>query len=364
MNNGYISSVWDFKDVSITETNYATHDFLRWYGKLIPQLVARLIKSYSEPGDLVLANFTGSGTVLLEANILGRDAIGVDSNPLSILLASVKTNSFTSHSEKLIKEIATDIESKNRKNYGGDMSDQKWFYQESFQDLMAIREAIQKIKKRSERDYCMLALASIIKKCSKIDARCVNHIVVDNKKKKVDVIREFTKKLEEMEVSMSKYREIATKSKVEVYKGDARQTGLQNSSVDLIISHPPYLGAIDYSNIYQLETKVLGFKYKDVDAEDISTNSMEKYLKEMRRVFDEMHRVLKNGHYACVVIGDNRKDGNIQPTFSYFIQYATEKLRFELKDIFIWVMSQKAGMSVKRHGNHIDHNYILVFKKR
>lgn len=363
MSNGFISSVWNFSDVSITETNYATHDFLRWYGKLIPQLVSRLIQAYSKEGDLVLANFAGSGTVLVEANILKRHSIGVDSNPLSVLLSSVKTNPNTPDSQELLVKIENALVSKNRISYPMNERNRKWFYSDSFQDLMTIKKCIEEIKNKNDRSYFLLALASIIKKSSKIDSRCVNHIVVDNKKSKVDVYKEFSKKLVEMSASMQEYKRITKKNNATVREGDARKTGLVNNSVDLIISHPPYLGAIDYSNIYQLETEMLGFDYDKIDAGDISTNSMKKYLVEMEKVFDEMRRVLKKDGYACVIIGDNRKDGQIQPTFAYFIQYATEKLQFRLEDIFIWVMSQKAGMGVKRHGNHIDHNYILVFKK-
>ncbi len=363
MKSEFVSSIWDFSDVSIRETNYATHDFLRWYGKLVPQLVARLVDSYSNSGDLVLANFSGSGTVPLEANILKRDSIGIDSNPLSILLSTVKTHPYIPVYGPFLKKVKEKIDSKARERYAMDEKEKKWFYAESFQDLMEIRSCIESIKLLQDRDYFTLALASIVKKASKVDSRCVNHIVVDKQKTKINVFEVFKKKLEEMADSMSEYQKIANKNKVVIQKGDARNTHLRDNSVDLIISHPPYLGAIDYSNIYQLETKLLGFNYKEVDAGDISTNSMQKYLVEMNKVFDEMYRVLKKGGYACVIIGDNRKDGNIQPTFVYFIDYATKNLGFELKDIFIWVMSQKAGMGVKRRGNHIDHNYILVFRK-
>ena len=83
----------------------------------------------------------------------------------------------------------------------------------------------------------------------------------------------------------------------------------------------------------------------------------------MQQVFDEMSRVLKPKKYMAVIIGDNRKDGNIQPTFASFIQDATNRLELELKDIFVWVTKGKAGMNVTRRGNYIDHNYILIFKK-
>jgi DNA modification methylase len=138
---------------------------------------------------------------------------------------------------------------------------------------------------------------------------------------------------------------------------------LDNNSVDLIISHPPYLGQILYYNIYRLVNDLLGFSYDEVKKNDISTNSFKDYMSNMQRVFDEMYRVLKPKKYACTIIGDTRKEGGIVPTFSYFIDYAN-KIGFKLMDIFIWVLSRKAGMNVARRGNYVDHNYILVFQKR
>jgi adenine specific DNA methylase Mod len=94
MTNKFISSVWNFRELKSSETGYVTHDFLRWYGKLVPQLARKLITMYSEEGDLVLANFAGSGTVLVEANLLKRNTIGIDASPLSILLCQVKTTPY------------------------------------------------------------------------------------------------------------------------------------------------------------------------------------------------------------------------------------------------------------------------------
>jgi DNA modification methylase len=363
MKNNFISSVWDFSDISLAETNYATHDFLRWYGKLIPQLVSRLIQLYSEEGDLVFANFAGSGTVLVEANILKRDSKGIDSSPLSVLLSRVKTHPYLPDSSVFLEKVKTALQKKEGGGFEMTNDDKKWFHPDSFQDLMTIRSVIDSISNERERDYFLLALASIVRKVSKVDERCINHIVLDKNKPKYDVFSEFQKKLLDMEQSMREFMKIANGNKVEISFGDARDTKLPDNHVDLIISHPPYLGCINYSNIYKLQNRILGFEYDEVKKRDISTDSFSKYIKEMQKVFDEMFRVLKPKKYACVVIGDNRKNGAIQPTFAYFIQYATEQLGFKLTDIFIWVMSQKAGMNIKRRGNHIDHNYILVFQK-
>ena len=154
-----------------------------------------------------------------------------------------------------------------------------------------------------------------------------------------------------------------SKSSVKIQAGDARKLDLPDESIDFIISHPPYLGAIDYTNIMQLENLILGNNNKEIDSRDISTTSMKNYLLSMQQVFDEMERVTKPGKHIAIVIGDNRKNGNIQPTFAYFIQDATQRLGLELKDIFVWITKGKAGMNVARRGNYIDHNYILIFKK-
>lgn len=46
-----------------------------------------LILRYSNPGDWVLDQFMGSGTTLVEAKLLNRNAIGVDINPQSISIS-------------------------------------------------------------------------------------------------------------------------------------------------------------------------------------------------------------------------------------------------------------------------------------
>src|SRR3989344_2041928 len=92
MSNSYISSIWEFKNTDKNETANRVHNFLRWYGKLPPQLVEKLLDLYSKEKDLVLANFSGSGTIALEALLNNRNCIGIDSNPLAVILSNVKTH--------------------------------------------------------------------------------------------------------------------------------------------------------------------------------------------------------------------------------------------------------------------------------
>lgn len=51
-----------------------------------------MILRYSNPGDWVLDQFVGSGTSLVEAKLLNRNAIGIDINPQSVSLSENNIN--------------------------------------------------------------------------------------------------------------------------------------------------------------------------------------------------------------------------------------------------------------------------------
>ena len=58
-----------------------------------PQLPRFFITRLTDPGDLVFDPFMGRGTTLLEAALLGREALGNDVNPLSRLLVEAPARS-------------------------------------------------------------------------------------------------------------------------------------------------------------------------------------------------------------------------------------------------------------------------------
>lgn len=84
-------------------TVYYTHSFHPYSSKYVPQIPNRLISSLSLKNELVLDNFVGSGTTLVESRLLGRNSIGIDINPLACLISSVKT---TTISLSTIREIS------------------------------------------------------------------------------------------------------------------------------------------------------------------------------------------------------------------------------------------------------------------
>ena len=71
--------------------NWATHD-AKWRGNWSPYIPRNIMLRYSKEGDLVLDQFAGGGTTLVEAKLLNRDIIGVDVNDVALDRCKEKTN--------------------------------------------------------------------------------------------------------------------------------------------------------------------------------------------------------------------------------------------------------------------------------
>ena len=63
--------------------DWATHD-AKWRGNWSPYIPRNLLLRYSQPGDMVLDQFAGGGTTLVEAKLLNRNIIGVDVNDMAL----------------------------------------------------------------------------------------------------------------------------------------------------------------------------------------------------------------------------------------------------------------------------------------
>lgn len=70
---------WSFPD----RGKWATHD-AKWRGNWSPYIPRNILLRYSNEGDLVLDQFAGGGTTLVEAKLLNRNIIGVDCNDVAL----------------------------------------------------------------------------------------------------------------------------------------------------------------------------------------------------------------------------------------------------------------------------------------
>lgn len=82
-----ITNVWSFPK----RGKWATHGG-QYRGNWAPEIPRNLLLRYSEQGDVILDQFVGSGTTLIECKLLGRKGIGIDVNPNAIVLTRDRLN--------------------------------------------------------------------------------------------------------------------------------------------------------------------------------------------------------------------------------------------------------------------------------
>lgn len=80
-----LNTVWSFPK----RGDWATHD-AKYRGNWSPYIPRNLILRYSKEGDLILDQFTGGGTTLVEAKLLNRNIIGIDINESALIRCKEK----------------------------------------------------------------------------------------------------------------------------------------------------------------------------------------------------------------------------------------------------------------------------------
>jgi hypothetical protein len=82
-------------------TGYATHGLFPYRGKFHPQMVRGILNVIGVgPGQVVLDPMMGSGTVPIEASLLGANAIGIDVSPFCAFMAETKASGLTMSLER------------------------------------------------------------------------------------------------------------------------------------------------------------------------------------------------------------------------------------------------------------------------
>ncbi len=106
-----------------------------------------------------------------------------------------------------------------------------------------------------------------------------------------------------------------------VHLGNAQHLEEKDNSIDLIITHPPYLNLVTYSD--------------NKNTDDFSSiSNIPKFLSALEIAIQEMFRVLNRNRFCAILIGDTRKGQHYIP-LSYFVLNICLKNGFLLKEDII-----------------------------
>jgi SAM-dependent methyltransferase len=308
--------------------------------------------------SVVLDPMAGSGTVLRQASEFGHYGIGLDMDPLAVLMSKVWT---TPIKAKLVERLLLDVLEEAR-----ELSRDKlilpwidedpetkdfidyWFGKQQRAELTRLAYTLWRLdragvrrEKRAAADVLRIALSRIIvtKDKGASLARDVSH----SRPHKVATISTF-QVVPAFECSVRHVLRLLTEAppvgNVKVELGDARSLSfIENSSVDMYLTSPPYLNAIDYMRGHKLSLVWLGYRLADlrnirsrsIGAErapdhitsghlfhDIQmaigpiddlprrhASMIKRYAEDIYRLMSEVARVLKRDGQAILVVGNS-----------------------------------------------------------
>lgn len=271
-----------------------THYLFRFPAKFHAPAVRCLIDRYSKPGEVILDPFCGSGTLLVEALLSGRSAVGIDVDPVAAFVSRVKCTPLSpallqrefDRLRKALRPVRrsareydalmhhdlnpTAIERFRRRLAIPAIPDiNHWFRVYVVLDLARLRLAIrQSSMVPAVRRFFLACLASIIRNASNADPVPVSGLEVtahmrrlDEAGRRIDPFDLFERRVIRELHGMRELWLAAREGSIRVRRGDATLLNrhLPNGRCDVAITSPPYNTAVDYYRRHMLEMYWLGF---------------------------------------------------------------------------------------------------------
>lgn len=311
--------------------------------RMAPELAEDRLRHLTE-GLVLLDPMMGSGSFVLSAAEQGHHAIGFDSDPLSYVITTAAAGVYDHDQVRArAKEIVTraprhiDINKVTQDEETLDFIN-FWFDPVSRDKLsaLAIQIAVSGEEIRAPL-WCAFSRLIITKDNGASKARDASHSRPHRVREysTVDPIESFIKSVD---IVLKRARKGLT-GKINVGIADARALTLPNSSIDGIMTSPPYLIAIDYLRGHRLSLVWMGFTISElralrstnVGAErmdslpeklgivfqeavegDISHRKrgiLSRYIKDLDLLIEEQNRVLRQNGFLTYVIA-NARHGN------------------------------------------------------
>jgi len=300
-------------------TGYATHGLFPYRGKFHPQMIKGLMNIMGlKPGDMVLDPMVGSGTVLVEACLMGVQSIGVDASPFCRFMSQTKIDTLTMSLSRARKALANykEVFAYFQKQVGKPNRGAKAHKTTASTHFMAVMEPAAEYAAKKHRSqltgkdretsdtYNFLLLAYL--DSAGYSERSGRKSVLDQFKAILErylfVAEKIQNALEGVESDLAH---------AEVLEGDARTLMLEDASVDGIIFSPPYSFAIDYISNDSFHLNFLGVETDKLREDMIGlrgrklSEKFELYQEDMDKVLSECARVLRPGHLCTIIVGTN-----------------------------------------------------------
>ena len=309
------------------------HTLLRFPGNFIPQIPSFLIQALSRPGDLVLDPFGGSGTTAVEALNLGRRAVISDrllgcvalvGGKLAVLRERVEDTAISDLVNQLTWDDVCVTDAIGVKGEGSDPRLGAWYAPPTLAQLRYLWVLIERAP-FSVRPMLFMLFADVLFACASTAGSVtrsgktrkhhwgwVADNVVPMQVLAHNAIAAFRDRLLILRGLLNPERPL--QACCVVLRQDARQMALASTSVDLVVTSPPYVGVIDYTRANRLLYLWMGWSVIEDGRQEIGARYkrrrvrfVKEYEEEMAACWREIHRVLRVGGYCAMVVGESRR---------------------------------------------------------
>ena len=310
------------------------HGFHSYPARMHPTTAARLVTAISEEGATVLDPFCGSGTVLVEAMLAGRRALGTDLNPIAVLLAQLKTAPRDpSARESLVtaaRAVSAFADSRREHRAGATRrypaEDVALFDPHVLLELDSLRAGIASqavIGDGGAKRALELVLSSILLKVSR-RASDTSTAIAPRRIAAGYPARLFARKAEELARRLADFDALLAAQPrmppaVVALDDAARLRTIAASTVDAIVTSPPYVANYDYLEHHSLRMRWLTLDTRDLVAHEIGSRrryakmdagaAEAEWKRELSAALRAMARVCRPGARVALLVADSAVGG-------------------------------------------------------
>ena len=330
--------------------------------RMTPDLVLSLMNRAGGGGRLrVVDPMSGSGTVLAVARDGGHDAVGMDTDPLAVLMARVWTAPIDKRA--LLRRASAvldaargrcrDMKAAGAYPRGSDEETRRfaryWFDPVARRQLASLAAAIRPVRGGAARDalWCAFSRLIIAKQAGASLAMDLAHSRPHKRFERAPVLpfARFESAAARVAAGCIGAEDAGrgAAAAADVRLGDARRMDMRAGSADMVITSPPYLNAIDYMRCSKFSLVWMGYtvgRLRRIRSESIGTEVgmndggtaaedkiisalglgrralqgraraiLARYVRDMGLVVEETARVLDRGGTAAYVVGENTVRG-------------------------------------------------------
>jgi hypothetical protein len=319
-----------------------THPFHGYPARLHPATARVLVELVGQgAGRSPLVDpFCGSGTVLVEARAAGLAAVGVDLNPLAVLVAHAKTWTVPAPRRKLLHRVGHEITGQVlaagkaarrshpdgaapaplRRPAGFDPNARnrrlaRWFAPHVRRELELIAAHLDELRASDGElaDVLTACLSAILYKVSS-RASDTDPTWVDRNVPRGAPARHFAQRVELLIAGLHDLAR-APGAPPRIVEHDARRLAevVEAGSAAGVVTSPPYAGTYDYAEHQRLRFDFLALRHRQLDAGEIGARRSfasdpgagATWRAALADALDAIARALAPGRAAAIVIGDS-----------------------------------------------------------